>query len=81
MADIIRALSRGIETIKAGRHDPVKAHERVKGMYAWSDVADRTEMVYTNALASPRKDTYERLSRCVRPLCHPLGGEYKLIEV
>jgi phosphatidylinositol glycan class A protein len=66
MADIIRALSRGIETIKAGRHDPVKAHERVKGMYAWSDVAERTEMVYTNAMASPRKDTYERLSRYVR---------------
>ena len=65
MIDIIRALSRAIETIKAGRHDPVKAHERVKGMYAWSDVAERTETVYTNAMASPRKDTYERLSRYV----------------
>jgi phosphatidylinositol glycan class A protein len=69
MSDIIRALSRGIETIKAGRHDPVKAHERVKGMYAWSDVAERTEAVYSNAMASPRKDTYERLSRYV-PLLH-----------
>lgn len=65
MIDIIRALSRAIETIKAGRHNPVKAHERVKGMYAWSDVAERTEIVYQNAMEAPRKDTYERLSRYV----------------
>ena len=66
--DIIRALSRAIETIKAGKHDPHTAHERVKGMCAWSDVAARTEFVYTNAMASPQKDTYERLSRYVLSL-------------
>jgi hypothetical protein len=37
-------------------------------MYAWSDVAERTEIVYSNAMASPRKDTYERLSRYVPSL-------------
>lgn len=63
--DIIRALSRAIETIKSGQHDPVKAHERVKGMYAWSDVAERTELVYHNAMNAPRKDIYERLTRYV----------------
>jgi hypothetical protein len=67
MVDVIRALSRAIETIKAGHHDPAKAHERVKGMYAWSDVAERTEVVYYNAMSSPRKDTFERLSRYVQP--------------
>lgn len=65
IVDIIRALSRAIETIKAGNHNPAKAHERVKGMYAWSDVAARTEVVYKNAMDSSRKDTYERLSRYV----------------
>lgn len=34
-------------------------------MYAWSDVARRTEVVYERAMASPRKDTYERLTRYV----------------
>lgn len=63
--DVIRALSRAIETIKAGRHDPIKAHERVKGMYAWSDIAQRTEVVYQRAMESDRKDTFERLTRYV----------------
>jgi phosphatidylinositol glycan class A protein len=62
---VIRALSKAIETIKAGRHDPIKAHERVKGMYAWSDIAQRTEVVYYRAMESERKDTFERLTRYV----------------
>lgn len=51
--------------IKSGQHDPHTAHERVKDMYAWSDVARRTEVVYERAMAAERKDTYERLTRYV----------------
>ncbi len=29
------------------------AHERVKGMYSWVDVAGRTEIVYERAMATP----------------------------
>jgi hypothetical protein len=61
--DVIRALTKAIETIKAGRHDPLEAHQRVKGMYAWSDVASRTEAVYQAAISSPRKDIFEILTR------------------
>ena len=34
-------------------------------MYAWSDVAERTEKVYDAVIEVPHRDTYERLSRCV----------------
>ncbi|WWC62404.1 uncharacterized protein I303_105000 [Kwoniella dejecticola CBS 10117] len=61
--DVIRALTHAIHTIKAGRHDPVKAHERVKGMYSWAEVAERTEVVYRQAMDAPHRDTAERLSR------------------
>jgi phosphatidylinositol glycan class A protein len=32
-------------------------------MYSWADVAERTERVYARAMATPCKDTYERMSR------------------
>lgn len=41
-------------------------------MYAWSAVAQRTEAVYYRALASPAKDTAERLS-AVLALGHVYG--------
>jgi hypothetical protein len=61
--DVIRALTRAIEVIEQGEHDPLKAHERVKGMYAWKDVAERTELVYHRVMEQPLRDTFERLSR------------------
>ncbi|ORX40248.1 hypothetical protein BD324DRAFT_641151 [Kockovaella imperatae] len=61
--DVVRALSQAIRVIKSGAHDPLQAHERVIGMYEWSDVAARTEAVYNRALDSPPKDTFERLAR------------------
>jgi len=56
-------LSKAISVIQSGKHDPHLAHQRVKGMYAWSDVAERTDRVYDAALATPHKDTFERLAR------------------
>jgi phosphatidylinositol glycan class A protein len=63
--DVIRALTHAIHTIRAGQHDPHRSHERVKGMYAWSEVAERTEAVYDRACAIAAKDLGERLSRYV----------------
>ncbi|WWC88843.1 uncharacterized protein L201_003758 [Kwoniella dendrophila CBS 6074] len=61
--DVIRALTHAIHTIKSGKHDPWKSHERVKTMYSWEQVAERTELVYERAMQTPSKDTAERLSR------------------
>lgn len=63
--DVVRALGKAITTIKEGRHDAHTAHARVKGMYAWSDVAERTMEVYDTVLSAPHRDTYERLARYV----------------
>ena len=32
-------------------------------MYAWTDVAERTEAAYQRAMSSLEKDTFERLER------------------
>ncbi|WWC95939.1 hypothetical protein V866_002806 [Kwoniella sp. B9012] len=61
--DVIRALTHAIHTIKSGKHDPIKAHQRVRTMYTWEEVAERTEKVYERAMDSPARTTAERLSR------------------
>lgn len=63
--DLVRAISRAIRHVKSGAHDPVKAHEMLKGMYSWSDVAERTEKVYYDAMEVPDVPVIERLRRCV----------------
>ncbi|WWD18332.1 hypothetical protein CI109_102782 [Kwoniella shandongensis] len=72
--DVIRALTHAIHTIKAGRHDPLEAHNRVRGMYSWSGVAERTEIVYDRAMKTPPRDTSERLKRYLA-----LGPVYGII--
>ncbi|EJT48875.1 transferase [Trichosporon asahii var. asahii CBS 2479] len=61
--DIIRALTRAIETIQSGSHDPALAHQRMEDMYSWASVAERTEQVYRRVMAQPVWTPYERLSR------------------
>ncbi|WWC70601.1 uncharacterized protein I206_104552 [Kwoniella pini CBS 10737] len=61
--DVIRALTHAIKTIKLKKHNPFKAHEKVKTMYSWFEVAKRTEIVYYNAMKIPNKDIGERLFR------------------
>ena len=64
---MIAALSKAIHRIRMGTHDPSKAHERVKGMYSWDDVARRTEDVYRGIIEGPeQRGTYERMMRSVR---------------
>jgi phosphatidylinositol glycan class A protein len=65
---VIRALSEAIDRIRTGSHDPFQAHERVRGMYSWDDVAARTEAVYRSIIEGPpQRGTYERMMRSVYP--------------
>ncbi|TXT13406.1 hypothetical protein VHUM_00773 [Vanrija humicola] len=61
--DVVRALTEAIHTIQAGAHDPHTAHERIKTMYSWASVAERTEEVYRRVLATPGRGTMDRLAR------------------
>ena len=62
-ADLVRAISRAIKHVRSGAHDPIKAHEQLKEMYSWADVAERTEKVYYGAMAVPEVPVIERLRR------------------
>lgn len=48
-----------------GKHDPFKAHERIKTFYNWEEVTSRTEKVYDAVLKSRQMDLMERIQRCV----------------
>ena len=61
--DVIRAMSEAIRIVQAGAHDPQRAHERIRGFYDWSEVADRVENVYTNVLRTPPYDFWTRMRR------------------
>lgn len=61
--DLHRALSSAIGIVSSGGHDPVKAHERVAGMYSWEEVARRTEVVYNDVLASETCSLWVRMQR------------------
>lgn len=61
--DLIRATSHAIRHVLSGSHSPHKAHERVRGFYSWEDVAERTERVYADVMASAPYDFWTRVSR------------------
>ena len=63
--DVIRAISEAIAIVKMGRHDPFKAHERIKTFYNWEEVTSRTEKVYDAVLKSRQMDLMERIQRYV----------------
>ena len=64
-SDVIRAISEAITIVKLGKHDPFKAHERIKTFYNWEEVTSRTEKVYDAVLKSRQMDLMERIQRCV----------------
>jgi len=64
--DVIRAISEAIQVIKSGKHDPFRAHERIKTFYNWEDVAVRTERVYDAVLKTPQLGLMERIERFVK---------------
>ena len=61
--DLVQAISRAINHVKMGKHDPLLAYETLKDVYSWKDVAERTELVYRNALRVKRVPVVERLRR------------------
>lgn len=61
--DLVRAVSRAVEHVRSGKHDPVKAHEELRGMYSWAEVAERTERVYYGAVGVDEVPVVERLRR------------------
>ncbi|KZT00660.1 glycosyltransferase family 4 protein [Laetiporus sulphureus 93-53] len=61
--DVVRAISEAIKIVSAGRHDPLKAHERIRGFYDWKEITGRTETVYKNVLGSEPRDFWTRMYR------------------
>ncbi|KAI7960883.1 hypothetical protein MJO28_001372 [Puccinia striiformis f. sp. tritici] len=61
--DLVQATERAIKVIQSGTHDPQKVHERVRGMYSWTDVAARTEHVYYEAFKIEPAPLIERFRR------------------
>jgi phosphatidylinositol glycan class A protein len=69
--DVFRAMSEAIALVAQGGHDPHRAHQRIRGFYDWTRVAERTEVVYRNVLATPPYSLWTRIERCasVFPSC------------
>jgi Glycosyltransferase len=63
--DVVRAISEAIRIVSQGKHDPMRAHERVKTFYDWVQVTERTERVYDSVLKSKQRDLWERMQRQV----------------
>ncbi|GJJ10663.1 hypothetical protein Clacol_004890 [Clathrus columnatus] len=72
--DVIRAVAEAISIVSKGKHDPLAAHEHIKGFYNWSQVADRTEVVYKSILESEPIDLWTRMQRTltVGPAAGPI---------
>lgn len=58
-------MSEAIYRVKAGMHDPLKAHNRIREFYSWQQVAERTEQVYSFAGRSEGSDLWTRIVRYV----------------
>lgn len=65
-SDIVRAVSKAIEWVSEGKSHPLETHRRVKEMYTWTNVSQRTEKVYDLALCKPQPDFVERLHLYIR---------------
>jgi phosphatidylinositol glycan class A protein len=63
---VVRAISEAVEIVVAGKHDPLRAHERVRTFYNWEDVTTRTEVVYDAVIKSPQMELWERVYRSVQ---------------
>ncbi|EIN09063.1 transferase [Punctularia strigosozonata HHB-11173 SS5] len=61
--DVVRAIAEAVKIVSEGKHDPRKAHDRVKRFYHWGDIAGRVEHVYDTVLASTSRSFWERLHR------------------
>lgn len=72
------ALEKAIEDHKHGKAvSPWEAHRRVKEMYTWTNVAERTEKVYNLVRDSANRDVAARIKRYYN--CGPLAGKLFVI--
>ena len=60
---MFRAISEAIDIVSKGKHDPWRAHRRVKEFYDWSKVTTRTEKVYDTVIVTPQMDIMQRMQR------------------
>ena len=58
-------MTEAIRIVSAGKHDPFRAHERIKGFYDWSEITGRTEAVYESVMRTPPYDFWTRMQRYV----------------
>lgn len=71
--DVVRAMSEAIDIVTANKHDPIRAHERVRSFYNWGDVAERTEKVYDTVVQQEPYDFWTRMRRYVfYPIDQPI---------
>ncbi|KAJ1020672.1 hypothetical protein NDA16_004065 [Ustilago loliicola] len=61
--DIVRAMDDAIAYVRAGKHDPLAYHLATKEMYSWTDVANRLDRVYQQAMENDLPRPSERLAR------------------
>ncbi|PBK63307.1 UDP-Glycosyltransferase/glycogen phosphorylase [Armillaria solidipes] len=77
LADVFRAISEAIEIISNEKHDPIRAHKRIKTFYDWEQVAERTEVVYDTVVKSRQIELWERMKRTMG--LGPFAGPIYLI--
>ena len=58
-------MSEAVDLVSEGRHDPQRAHTRIRDFYNWGLVADRTERVYDFAMSSEPTELPERIRKQV----------------
>jgi phosphatidylinositol N-acetylglucosaminyltransferase subunit A len=60
-------VAEAIDRVKKGQHDPLAAHERIRTLYDWANVAERTERVYRAIFSTDPIDPYVRVQRYLTP--------------
>lgn len=62
--DMVQAIVKAIDMLPT--IDPHVMHHRMKSLYSWQDVANRTEVVYDRALLCSNKSLLQRLPRYLK---------------
>ncbi|KAL2621174.1 hypothetical protein R1flu_001379 [Riccia fluitans] len=68
---MVAAIAQAIELVP--NIDPFAMHNKMRTLYSWPDVAQRTERVYHHAMNTENEDLLERLSRY--NACGPWAGK------
>ncbi|XP_061197813.1 phosphatidylinositol N-acetylglucosaminyltransferase subunit A-like [Saccostrea echinata] len=76
--DFVQTLHKAIEDRRKGKFvPPFDAHERIKKIYTWRNVAKRTEVVYKQVVEEVPYDSGDRLISFYK--CGPLSGKLFVI--